>query len=188
MEGGEAGVEVVETGVGEVERGDGDVPGVGYVAVGGAAGADAVGGEERGSGVVEDHVAFSLEGSFARGLPEEEALRDEPAAEEGAFGAALGRIEAGDSRDAVVDEGSVAEEDHVGAAGLGMEEADVGDAAEDVVHALPLSEGEIAGGTVDVAGHPGIEDVVDVVPLGRTHQEGGAGELRGGGEDVWGGD
>ena len=36
---------------------------------------------------------------------------------------------------------------------------------------------------MDVARHPGVEDVVDVVPLRRTHQEGGAGEERRGGED-----
>jgi len=40
---------------------------------------------------------------------------------------------------------------------------------------------------MDVAGHPGVQDVVDVVPLRGTHQEGGSGELRRGGEDVWGG-
>ena len=77
------------------------------------------------------------------------------------------------------------EEDHVGAAGLGMQEANVGDGAEDIVHALPLGEGEVTGGAVDVAGHPGVENVVDSVPLWGTHQEGGSGELRRGGEDVW---
>ena len=89
--GGEAGVEVVEAGVGEVERGDGDVPGVGYMAVGGAAGANAVGGPESGALFVERYIAFAFEGGFARGLPEEEALVEEPAAEVGGFGAALRR-------------------------------------------------------------------------------------------------
>ncbi len=180
----EAGVEVIETGVGEVERGDWDVPCVSDVAVGGAAGADAVSGPEGGAGVVEEDVAFAFEGGLAWGLPEEKALADEPAAEEGCLGAALGRIEAGDGSDAVMDERSVADEDHVGTAGLGVQEAHVGDAAEDVVHALPLGEGEVSGGAVNVAGHPGIEDVVDVVPLRRTHEEGGAGELGRWSEDV----
>jgi hypothetical protein len=40
---------------------------------------------------------------------------------------------------------------------------------------------------VYVAGHPGVQDIVDVVPLGGTHEEGGSGEVRRGGEDVWSG-
>ena len=45
-------------------------------------------------------------------------------------------------------------------------------------------EGEITGRSVDVAGHPGIEDIVDAVPFWRTHKEGWTGELGRGGEDV----
>ena len=140
----EAGVEMVEAWVGEMQRGDGDVPRVGDVAMRGAAGANAVGGPEGGAVVIEDDVAFPLEGGLAGGLPEQEALADEPATEVGSFGAALGWIEAGDGGDAVMNERAVAEEDHVGAAGLGVEEANVGDRAENIVHALPLGEGEIA--------------------------------------------
>jgi hypothetical protein len=88
----------------------------------------------------------------------------------------------------MTDQGTVAEEDHVRAAGFGMEQTHIGDAAEDVVHALPLGEGEIAGGAVDVPCHPGIEDIVNAVPLWRTHEEGGTGELGRGGEDVWSGE
>ncbi len=183
----EAGVEVIEAGVGEVERGDGDVPGVGYMTMRGAAGANAVSGPESGAFVVEGYVAFAFEGGLAGRLPEQEALADEPAAEVGGLGAALLRIEAGDGGDAMLDEGAVAEEDHVGASGFGMQEANVGDAAQDVVHALPLSEGEIPRGTMDVSGHPGIEDIIDAIPFRRTHQEGGSGELGRGGEDVWSG-
>ena len=184
----EAGVEVIEAWVREVERGDGYVPCVGDVAVGCAAGANAVCSPKRGAGVVEEDVSFTFEGGFAGSFPEEEALTDEPAAEERGFGSALGWVEAGDSGDTVMDEGSVTDEDHIGTAGLGVKETHVGDAAEYVVHALPLSEGEVAGGSVDVTGHPGIEDVVDAVPLWRTHEEGGSGELRRWSEDICGGD
>lgn len=188
VERGEASVEVIEAGVAEVERGYGDVPGVGDVTVGGTAGADAVGGPEGSAGVVEEDVAFALEGDLAGGFPKEEALADEPAAEEGSFGAALGGIEAGDGGDAVMNEGSVADEDHVGAAGLRMKKAHVCHAAEDIMHTLPLGEGEISGGAVDVSGHPGIEDVVDAVPLRWTHEKCGAGEVRRWSEDIWSGD
>ncbi len=184
---GEAGVEVIESGVGEVEGADGDMPRVGYVAMRGAAGANAVGGPESGAVVVEGEVAFAFDGSFAGGFPEEKTLRDEPAAKVGGFGSALLGVEAGDSRDAVVDESAVGKEDHIGTAGLGMKEANVGDGTKNVVHSLPLGKGQIARGAVDVAGHPGIQDVVDVVPLRGTHEKGGAGELGRGGEDVWGG-
>jgi hypothetical protein len=135
---------------------------------------------------VEDDVAFAFEGGLARGFPEQEALAGEPAAEVRAFSAALRRMEAGDGRYAVVHQSAVAEEDHVRAARFGVKQAHVRDRAEDVVEALPLRKGQIAGDSMGVAGaaggHPGVQDVVDRIPLGRTHQEGGAGEERRGGE------
>ena len=131
---------MVEAWVGEVERGDGDVPGVGYVAMRSAAGANAMGSPERGAVIVKGYIAFAFERSLARCFPKEEALGDEPAAEVGRFGAALLGVEAGEGGEAVVDEGGVSDEDHVGTAGLGVQEANVGDAAKYVVHALPLGE------------------------------------------------
>jgi hypothetical protein len=98
-------------------------------------------GPERGAVVVEGYIAFAFEGGFAGSFPEEEALGDEPAAKVGGFGTTLLGVEAGEGGEAVVDEGAVGDEDHVGTAGLGVEEANVGDAAKDVVHALPLGEG-----------------------------------------------
>jgi hypothetical protein len=72
----------------------------------------------------------------------------------------------------------MADEDHVRAAGLRMQKAHIRHAAQYVVEALPLGKGQIAGGAMHIAGHPGIQDVVHVIPLGRTHQEGGAGKER----------
>ncbi len=134
---------MVETGVDEVERGDGDVPGVGDVVVRGFASADAVGGPETLAGVVKGDVAFAFEGCFARRFPKDETMTGEPAAEIAAFRAAFGVREARDGGDTVVNQTSVAHECHVGAAGFGMQKADVGDAAEDVVDSLPLREGKI---------------------------------------------
>ena len=155
------------------------MPGVGDVAVRAAAGADAVRGPQSRSLFVEGDVAFAFEGGFTRGVPEEEVVGLKPLAEVFGFSSALRVGEAGDGGYAVVDEGSVRDEDHVRAAGLGVKKADVGDAAEDVVDSLPLGECEIAGGSVEVAGHPGVDDVVDAKPLWRAHQVGGAVVVRG---------
>ncbi len=144
MEGSEADVEVVEARIDEVERGDGDVPSLGYMAVRGPAGTNAVCSEEVGAGVMEDDIAFTFKGGLARRFPEQEALAGEPATEVDAFGAALAGLKAGDRSDAVVDEGAVGDEGHVWAAGFGMQEAYVSDAAKDVVQTLPLGEGEVA--------------------------------------------
>jgi hypothetical protein len=160
------------------------MPCAGDVAMRGTAGANSVSGPECGAIVVESDVAFPLEGGLARCLPDEKALTDKPAAEVGSFSAALGWVEAGDGGYAVMNQGAVTKEDHVGTAGFGMEQTHIGDAAEDVVHALPLSKSEIARGAVYVACHPGIEDVIDTEPLRGTHEKGGTGKLRRGGEDV----
>ena len=110
----------------------------------GFAGANAVGGPKVGAVVVEGDVAFAFESGADGRFPNEEAVGDEPVAKVGRLGAALLVREAGDSGGAVVDEAGVAEKDHVRATGFGVKEADVSDAAEDVVNSLPLGEGEIA--------------------------------------------
>ena len=155
------------------------MPGVGDVAVGAAAGADAVSGPESRSLFVEGDVSFAFECCFTRGVPEQEVMGFKPLAEVLGLGATLRVGEAGDGGHAVMDEGSVGEEYHVRAAGFGMKKTDVGYAAEDVVNSLPLGEGKITGGSMKVAGHPWIDDVVDAEPLWRTHQVGGAVVVRG---------
>ena len=54
----------------------------------------------------------------------------EPAAEPGLFALALGMKEAADGDDTVALEAGVGGEDHVGGAGFGLDEFDVGDFAE----------------------------------------------------------
>ena len=104
-----------------------------------------------------------------------------PLAEEGGLAAALAVAEAGERGDAVMHESSVANEGHVGAAFFRVQHVDVGHGAEGVVEGLPLGEGGVARGAVEIAGHPGIDDVIYAVPLRRTHQEGGASKVRRGG-------
>ncbi len=63
-----------------------------------------------------------------------------------------------------------------------MKNADVGDAMERVVKVAPLGEGAVALRAMEVAGHPRVDDVVDVIPLWRAHQVGGSIEVRWWGE------
>ncbi len=111
---GEAGVEVIEAGVDEVERGEGGVPGAGEVAMAVFAGARAVCGPDVAAGGIEEDVAFAFEGGLARSLPEQEAGVGHPAPEVVGFGLALGMGEVGDGGDAVLDDGGVSDEGHVG--------------------------------------------------------------------------
>ena len=43
-----------------------------------------------------------------------------------------------------------------------------------LVEVFPLGEGGVARGAVEIACHPGIDDVVDVIKLGWAHQISGA--------------
>jgi hypothetical protein len=65
------------------------------------------------------------------------------------------------------------DEDHVRRSLTGVQQTDVSDAAELSVEIFPLREGFIARGTVQIPGHPGVDDVVHVIELRRTHQVGG---------------
>ncbi|WP_433965577.1 hypothetical protein [Tunturiibacter gelidiferens] len=86
--------------------------------------------------------------------------------------------EAADGDGAVALEAGVGGEDHVRRAGLGFDELNVGDGADGFVETLPLLGCASAGGGVDVARHPRVDDIVDIVELGGTHQK-----SRGGGAD-----
>ena len=153
------------------------MPGVGYVAVALAAGADAVGCPEVVAGGVEEGVTLAFEGGLAGGFPDEEAGALEPASEVLLFGLALRVGEAGDSGYSVLHESGVGDEDHVGQFGSGLEETDVGDALQMLVEVVPLGKGGVARGPMEIAGHPGVDDVIDIVKLGRAHQVSGTVEM-----------
>jgi hypothetical protein len=172
---GEAGVEVVEAWVDEVERGDLDAPDLAERVVAGGVGAGAVANPEAGAVSGEECVAFAFEGGGAGRVDDGVAGELEPAAEMELFALALGVEEAADGDGAVALEAGVGGEDHVGGTGLGLDELDVGDRGDGFVKALPLLGCAGARGGVDVAGHPWIDNVVDVVELGGTHEEGGRG-------------
>ena len=114
MEWGEAGVEVVEAGVDEVEWGDLDAPGFAQVGVAGLGGAWAVAGPEAGAVGGEEGVAFALEGDGAREFEHLVAGFAEPATEVRLFALSLGVVEAAEGDDAIALEAGVGGEDHVG--------------------------------------------------------------------------
>lgn len=178
MQRSEAGVEVIEARVDQVQGANRRMPGVGDMAMSRTAGADTVGRPEDRAIVVEGDIPFPFEGCLTRRLPEQEGLALEPLVEVRGLGPALRMVEAGERGHPVLYQGAVAEEDHVGTARFGMQQANVGDTTQDVMKTLPLREGKIARGSMDVAGHPRIDDVVDAVPLRRTHQVCGAGVVR----------
>jgi len=67
-------------------------------------------------------------------------------------------------------EASVRGEDHVGQAGLRVDEFNVGNCGEFAIEMTPLLQCVTARGSMDIARHPRIDDVVDVIEGGRTHQ------------------
>ncbi len=148
------------------------MPCVGDVAVALTAGADAVSCPEMVAGGVEECITLAFEGCLARGLPDEEAGALEPAAEVLLFGLTLRVGEAGDGGYTVLHESGVGDEDHVGQIGPGGQETDVGDALQVMVEVVPLGKGGVPRGPMEIARHPGIDDVIDIVELGWAHQVG----------------
>src|SRR5271163_2340963 len=119
----------------------------------------------------EECVTFAFEWRGARRVEDGVASFMEPTAEVWLFALTLRVEEAADGDGAVALEAGVGGEDHVGGAGLGLDELDVGDGADGFVEAMPLLGCAIARGGVDVAGHPRVDHVVDVVELRGAHQE-----------------
>jgi len=111
---GEAGVEVVEAGVDEVERGDLDAPDLAQGIMAGGVGAGAVANPEACAIGGEECVAFAFEGRGARRVDDSVAGELEPAAEVGLFPLTLRVEEAADGDGAVALEAGVSGEDHVG--------------------------------------------------------------------------
>jgi hypothetical protein len=87
------------------------------------------------------------------------------------FSLAFAMMKAAERNDAVADEAGVGGEDHVGRSGLRLDEVDLSDSAERAVQLLPLLGCALARGAMDVAGHPRIDDVVDLIMLWRAHEE-----------------
>ena len=137
----------------------------------GGVGAGTVADPETGAVGGEECVAFAFEGRGARRVDDVVAGELEPTTEVRLFALTLEVEEAADGDGAVALKACVGSEDHVRRAGFRIDELDVGDGADGVEEALPLFGCASAGGAVDVAGHPGIDDVVDVVERRGAHQK-----------------
>ena len=165
---------MVETWIDEVKRHHLDVPDFAEVGVAGGCGARAVACPEAGAVGGEEGIAFAFEWGFTGNVEDGVTGVVEPAAEVLLFGLAFGVEEAAEGYDAVAFEAGVGGENHVRGARLGLDELDVGYFSNGFVESMPLLRGALAGGGVDVACHPWIDDVVDVVKTRRTHQVCGA--------------
>lgn len=172
---GEAGIEVVEAGINQPERNEVDIPGGGKQTVTGGGSTWAVADPEAGLTGGEQGVALAFEGGVAREIDGVVTVILEPATEVMFFGLALGMEEAADGHGAIEFEAGVGSEDHVGGAWLGGDQEDVGESGDFGVEGLPLGGGALARGGVEVAGHPWIDDVVDLIERWGTHEKGGAG-------------
>jgi hypothetical protein len=161
---------VVEAWVDEVKGDDLDVPDFAKEMMAGGGGTRTVAGPEPGTVCREESIAFAFEGETAGDVKDRVASVLEPAAEVLFFALALGIEEAAESNDAVALETCVGGEDHVGRAGLRLDEFDIGDLRHCFVQVLPLLCCALARGGVDVSSHPRIDNVVDVVELWRAHE------------------
>ena len=75
-------------------------------------------------------------------------------------------------QDAIALETRVGGEDHVWGTGLRFDQDDGGYLRDCCVELLPLRGCAFARRGVDVADHPGVDDVIDLVEPGGTHEEG----------------
>ena len=60
--------------------------------------------------------------------------------------------------------------DHVGRSQDGRDQFDFPCSGENDVETVPLFSGQRSVGAIDIALHPGIDDIVDLEKLRRTHQ------------------
>ena len=86
------------------------------------------------------------------------------------FALALAMQEAADNGVMSTNQTGVGGEDHIGRTRVGRDDVDGGMTGKDCMEALPLFGGQGGAGTVDVSFHPRVDDVIDLVELGWTHQ------------------
>ncbi len=135
------------------------------------AGAGAVAGPKTRAVGLEEGVAFAFERCDAGDVAHGETGLVEPAAEMGLLALAFGMMKAAEGDDAVADETGIGSKDHIRGPGLRFDDQHLGDLPEGGVELVPLLGCALARRAVDVAGHPGVNDIVNFVVGGRTHQE-----------------
>lgn len=179
---GEAGIEVVEARVNEAQGGEiSGGAGTERIAERGVAGqlcAPAVAGPQVAAVGSEEGVAFAFKRRVGCGGGDGEAFDLKPLAEEFFFALAFGVAETAEDELAAkrpgADKSGVGGENHVRQGGLGLDFEDVGDGGNGFAEAFPLLDSEGVGGCVEIAFHPGIDDIVDVKKARGTHEERGA--------------
>jgi hypothetical protein len=83
---------------------------------------------------------------------------------------ALWMGEAGNCRNPMLHQRSMRYENHVGGSLSGMKQPHIGNPLKLLMKCLPLTKRRIARRPMEISGHPGVDNVIDVVPFRRAHQ------------------
>src|SRR5690348_12940232 len=102
---------------------------------------------------IEKSIPLAFECSLARSLPNQKACILKPAAQMRLLGLALRMGEAGKSSHPMLNQGRMANKDHVRRAGASVDKTDIGNSLQMVVEVLPLGKRSIPRGTMEIARH-----------------------------------
>ncbi len=169
---------MIEAGIDEVQRFNGHMPCRGEMIVAAFTGSNAMRGPEPQPTLIEDGVPLSFEGGLSRGLPDQKSHVFKPVSKMDLFRLSLGVSKAGDCGYSMLHKRSMRDEGHIRAAAFRMENTDIGMRPKRVKKLPPLGKCAIPQWAMKIASHPGIDDVIDVIPLRRTHQVGWSIEVR----------
>jgi hypothetical protein len=130
-----------------------------------AAGANPVRGPQMAPVGGKDRIALALERGLARSLPEQKPVLLQPAPQRCLLNLALWMGKARNRGNPVLHQRCVSHEDHVGRSWHSWDEPHIGNPLQLPVQLPPLREGHIAAGPMQVSRHPGIDNVIHVIPL-----------------------
>ena len=99
-----------------------------------------------------------------------EAVLLKPGPEVRLFALAFAMQEAADNGIMSTNQTGVRGENHIGRTRVGRDDVDGRMTSEDTIELLPLFGSQGGAGTVDVSFHPWVDDIINLVELGWTHQ------------------
>jgi hypothetical protein len=161
---------VIEAWIDEVERYNFDIPYTLKKLVASARGAEAIAGPKPRAARREECVTFTLEGDLAREIDDSISGFVKPATKVLLFGLSFSMKEAAKNDSSSVVETGIGGEDHVRRSMFRADEFNIGNLPERAMKTSPLLDGSFARRSVQIACHPGIDDVRHIVMQWRTHQ------------------
>ena len=171
FQGTETGVKMIKSRVGQAQGNDFDVEPLRQLRMGGQLAAKAVSGPQTSARRVEQGVARAFERKVRRQFKNLEALFLEPFFEYRFFALAFARQKAAQDKLLPQHQTRVGGEHHVRQSGQRRDALHFRVFFEQTAQRSPLAGSGLAGGFVDVPLHPGIDDVIHFVVVGRAHQE-----------------